>query len=103
MKFIIKNDLKENIINLARKISYRFLNQNRETKEMNFIRPLERGGYPRFHLYLKINPAETQKIIFNLHLDQKKPIYEGATAHSGEYNGEVIEKEAERIKQILQQ
>ena len=39
---------------------------------------------------------------FKLHLDQKKPIYEGAPAHAGEYDSELVQKEAERIKQILQ-
>lgn len=69
MKFTIKNGGKENIITLARKISYQYLRE--EEEEMSFIRPLERSGYPRFHLFLKIHP-ETQELIFNLHLDQKK-------------------------------
>jgi len=34
-------------------------------------------------------------------LDQKKPIYQGTPAHSGEYEGKVVEEETERIKQIL--
>ena len=40
-------------------------------------------------------------MIFNLHLDQKKPTYEWHIAHSGEYDGELVEKEIERIKKIL--
>lgn len=98
MKFFIEN-LKENIITITRKIGYHYLGENENTKEMSFICPLERGGYPRFHLYLKV---ESENLIFSLHLDQKKPTYKGTTAHSGEYEGVVIEKEAERIKQILQ-
>ena len=39
--------------------------------------------------------------IFSLHLDQKKPVYQGAHAHSGEYFGPVIDEEAARIKSIL--
>lgn len=95
MKFIIKNP-KENPLNLARRIGYYFLRQEKD--ELSFIRPLERGGYPRFHLYLKENDNE---MVFNLHLDQKRPIYQGAPAHAGEYEGPVIEQEAQRIKQIL--
>ena len=107
MKFTIKN-LRENPLNLARKIGYYFLKEEKD--ELSFIRPLERSGYPRFHLYVKINKDE---LIFNLHLDQKRPIYpvrkfstsngvyKGAPAHSGEYEGLVIEKEVQRIKQIL--
>ena len=66
--------------------------------ENQFIRPLERSGYPRFHLYLKINKDE---VVFDLHLDQKRPTYKGSPAHAGEYEGKVVENEAERIKQIL--
>ena len=40
--------------------------------------------------------------MFNLHLDQKKPTYEGHVAHSGEYDGELVEEEAERIRRILE-
>lgn len=100
MIFVIKNP-EDSITNLTRKIGYFFIGQDAKTGELSFIRPLERGGYPRFHLYIKINP-ETQEIIFNLHLDQKRPIYRGTPAHAGEYEGAVVEKEAERIKQILQ-
>ena len=37
----------------------------------------------------------------NLHLDQKKPVYRGTVAHSGEYEGEIVAKEIARIKNIL--
>ena len=90
MKFFIKNT-GENIVNVMRKIGYYFQAENQ------FIRPLERSGYPRFHLYIKTN----KELIFNLHLDQKGPVYKDSPAHSGEYEGQVVENEAERIKQIL--
>lgn len=95
MKFSIKN-LGENPINLARRIGYYFLKQEKD--ELSFIRPLERNGYPRFHLYIS---GKDDELTFNLHLDQKKPIYKGAPAHAGEYEGKVVETEAERIKKIL--
>ena len=91
MKFIIKNTNGENIVNLARKIGYFYIGSS-------FIRPLERSGYPRFHLYIS---EKNDGLIFNLHLDQKRPTYKDAPAHSGEYEGPIVEKEAERIKQIL--
>ena len=47
--------------------------------------------------------VEGENLIFNLHLDQKRPIYKGAPAHAGEYDGEIVSKEAERIKEILKQ
>jgi len=65
---------------------------------LNFVHPIGGDAYPRFHIYLK---KEGEDLIFNLHLDQKRPIYKGTTAHSGEYSGEIVGKEAKRIKQIL--
>ena len=91
MEIHIKNT-GENTINLMRKIGYLFQRENQ------FIKPLERSGYPRFHLYIKENK---QEIILNLHLDQKRPVYKTAHDHSAEYEGKVVETEAERIKQIL--
>ena len=98
MKFIIKN-ARENLTTLTRKIGYIFQREDKERGQFSLIRPLERGGYPRFHLYLKI---EEEIFIFNLHLDQKRPIYKGAPAHAGEYEGKIVENETERIKQALQ-
>ena len=105
MKFELKGPFKENVYNLMRRIGYHFQNEEKEREELSFVRPL--AGYPRFHIYLKIDgstgsPQEIKNLIFNLHLDQKRPIYKGAPAHSGEYEGEIVEKEAERIKQTLQ-
>jgi len=96
MRFIIKGPFKVNVYSLMRKISYHFQGKNEEKSELIFVRP-ERG-YPRFHLYLK---TEGKNLIFNLHLDQKRPIYKGATAHAGEYDGKVVEEEVKRIKQML--
>ena len=98
MKFILEKPAKENIYTLIRKIGYYPLSKDEKVQEINCVRSLDRSGYPRFHLYLKTGG---EKFIFNLHLDQKKPIYKGITAHSGEYDGEIVVKEAERIKQIL--
>ncbi len=95
MKFVI-NYSGENITTLARKLGYFFFPE--KSAEFSFIRPMEKSGYPRFHLYIK---NVDKNLIFNLHLDQKKPIYKGVPAHSAEYESEIVEKEAERIKQIL--
>jgi len=119
MKFILKGPLGENIYNLMRELGYFF--QGSENNELSFVRPPR--DYPRFHLYIK---KDGETLIFNLHLDQKRPIYpvrspsrqgrdgsrlgrltsngvyKGLPAHQGEYEGELVEKEMERIKQILQ-
>lgn len=96
----------ENIQTIMRRCGYFSLpavaQRAKEGCELSFIRPLTSAGsgYPRFHAYVKIDEVSREKII-NLHLDQKKPIYRGASAHAGEYEGELVEKEIERIKKIL--
>lgn len=89
-----------NIQNALRKCGYYF--EKQEGEELAFLRPTgsSGSGYPRFHIYLKYDSV-SRETSFNLHLDQKKPVYEGVAAHAGEYNGSVVEKEAKRIKQIL--
>jgi len=67
--------------------------RNREGK-ISYVRRLRGYQYPQFHVYLEKGYA-------NLHLDQKKPCYQGVSAHSGEYEGETVEKEGERIKKII--
>ncbi len=97
MQFTIQGPFKENLYNLMRKVGYHFQDKEKEQRELSFVRPPH--DYPRFHLYLK---TKGENLIFNLHLDQKRPIYKGSPAHAGEYDGEVVEKEVKRIKQILQ-
>ena len=77
-----------------------------KNNEISYARSLDPGRfYPRFHIYIEeVKPRTDSQsefgagVIFDLHLDQKRPIYEGVTAHSGEYDGEVVEREAERIR-----
>ncbi len=90
MRFNIKNP-GSSIVTLLRKVGYYNLRDS-------FIRPLARSGYPRFHLYIT---QEEDNFVFDLHLDQKKPVYKEVSAHSGEYNSDIVKKEAERIKETL--
>jgi hypothetical protein len=92
MTFKIPNT-KENLVSMVRHLGYRPQGYTQEG-ELNCVRPFG-GDYPRFHLYIKEQAGE---FVFNLHLNQKRPSYEGATAHSGEYDSDVVRDEAERIK-----
>jgi hypothetical protein len=96
MKFIVSN-VYDNINTVMRRIGYRPLKWT-EKKELNCVRPLQGQDYPRFHAYVK---EEETTLTFNLHLDQKRPSYGNETAHSGEYEGETVRAEAERIQKIL--
>ena len=88
---IQKSDLKENLYSFLRKCEYAPFYDS-------YIKILSSSGYPRFHLYLK---EEEKQYIFNLHLDQKRPSYGKETAHSGEYEGGVVEREKERIIDLI--
>lgn len=97
MTFTINKE-QENLVTIMRRLRYAPLGYT-EKGELNCVRPIGRLDYPRFHIYAK---EEGDKFIFNLHLDQKKPSYKGSTAHSGEYEGELVEEEAGRIKQAIE-
>jgi len=92
---MIPGPLKNNIYNSMRDAGYHFQREEKrgEITEYSFVRP--RLGFPRFHIYARI---ENGNILVNLHLDQKKPVYEGATAHSGDYDEPIVAQEAGRIK-----
>lgn len=103
MDFEIKN-LEMSVVAVARAIGYVIIDTNRN--EYNLVRKLSGQNYPRFHAYVRQSFGGAQDKLnsykFSLHLDQKKPSYEGSHAHSGEYFGPVVEQESDRIKQALQ-
>jgi hypothetical protein len=91
---INKSQLNNSYAYLLQRAGYKYI-IDRHTGKESFVRELSRTGYPRLHLYLEEN---NDNIILNLHLDQKKPLYKGQTAHSGEYDGVVVEEEVNRLK-----
>jgi len=114
MQFVIKN-LQKSINDIMRTIGYKpayFQSGSAsaknfgEAREFSIVRQVGRNDYPRLHLYIKedrrpIDQSTGLSFIFNLHLDQKKPSYKGSRAHGGEYDGDLINKEAQRIKDII--
>ncbi|MFH1662127.1 MAG: hypothetical protein ABIA02_03455 [Candidatus Falkowbacteria bacterium] len=98
MKLIID----KNKINMApeqflRGAGYAFIHDRRSGNE-SFVRRLGSYHYPRLHMYCKI---QGEQIIFDLHLDQKQASYQGSHAHNAEYDGEVVEREIERLKKLI--
>lgn len=74
--------------------SYIQISNPHKNNEVSYARSINSGNfYPRFHIYIE---KENQ---LNLHLDAKKPSYEGSSAHSGEYDSLVVQQEMERIKE----
>ena len=98
MRFQVKGPFKENTYNLMRKAGYSFQRKDDIKLDLVFTRPP--SGFPRFHIYLK---EDDNKLIFDLHLDQKKPIYKGVVAHSGEYDNQTINQEKQRLEAFFNQ
>lgn len=89
--------IKGSPVSLLRRAGYIF--QRKEGNEMSFVRPLARAGYPRFHMYVKVEGID---LLINVHLDQKKETYGDDTRHHGEYENEgALGQEVERVKAIL--
>jgi hypothetical protein len=87
------NKKPKSILLLMRRLGY---HSDNRLQNKSYSRLLRGGKFPRFHIYY--NKEENQ---INLHLDQKAPRYKNANDHGGEYDGKIVEEEAERIKNIL--
>lgn len=83
-----------NIHVVMQKAGYHFFRDPKSKKE-SYVSRLSRDYYPRFHVYFHGNKSGTE---LDLHLDMKKPSYAGSHAHSGEYDGKLVEEEMERLK-----
>ncbi len=95
MKFELKN-FGGNLPDFMRSAGYRNDGIDQKTKELCFYKALSEGLYPRFHVYAVWGKGDSATL--SLHLDQKAPVYAGSAAHSGDYEGPVVEKEADRIR-----
>lgn len=94
MQLRYKADQIHNPLQILRQAGYKhFIDP--VTKKESYVLQLTNGFYPRFHLYVV---EEANQIIFDLHLDQKRPSYSGTRAHGGEYDGPTVEKELVRIE-----
>jgi len=99
MKLILdENVLDQPAEMLLRQAGYAYL-MDRNSGQESYVRPLNRGYYPRFHLYLEQGNGQ---VILNLHLDQKQASYQGSHAHNAEYDGDLVEAEMTRIKSYTQ-
>ncbi|MEK9158839.1 MAG: hypothetical protein AAB673_02460 [Patescibacteria group bacterium] len=96
MKFFISNPT-DTPRNLLRRCGYAEFNDP-NTGHISYVRRLSSNFYPRYHVYA--TKEETQ-VIIDLHVDQKQPSYKGSHMHAGEYDGELVEREVERIKELL--
>ena len=97
MKLILdKNQLEMPFEQWLRSAGYTYI-RDRERDAESFVKRLGGYHYPRLHMYVNENNG---KIIFNLHLDQKQASYQGSHMHNAEYDGEVVEREIARLKEL---
>ena len=92
-----KNKFNINAEQFLRRNGYAFIVDRRRGKE-SFVRRMGSGYYPRFHVYIK---RDDNRIIFDLHLDQKQASYAGAHMHNAEYDGETVGQEISRLKRLI--
>jgi hypothetical protein len=97
MKITIPNKLNTTPRNAMRQCGYIEI-YDRRGGQISYVRGLGRGRYPRLHIYINESGDD---LLLNLHIDQKQASYEGHTSHSGEYDSEIVLREGERIKRIL--
>ncbi|MCP6726502.1 MAG: hypothetical protein KJI69_00455 [Patescibacteria group bacterium] len=97
MRFPIKLT-KDNLPTMMRNAGYKPEGQDERTGDLKFTKSITGTPFPKFHIYCK---TDNDTASCNLHLDQKRPSYSGSSAHSGEYDGALVENEVERIKHLL--
>jgi hypothetical protein len=98
MKLIInKSQLSMAPEQWLRRAGYTYYRDRRTGKD-SFSRRLGNGFFPKLHMYVD---EQNEKIIFNLHLDQKQASYTGARMHNAEHDGEVVVEEIARLRSFL--
>lgn len=97
MKIVVGGSLNINEKVFLNRLGYH-VHRDRHSNQTSYVRRLSGQQYPRWHIYIKNYGQDT---VFNLHLDEKKPSYAGSPRHSGQYSGEVVLNEANRINEFL--
>lgn len=91
------NQLADNVPTFMRRAGYVYIRDRHSGRE-SYARRLGGGHYPRFHCYIF---EQGGQVTFNLHLDQRQTRYEGVTAHAGEYDGELVQAELDRLQATI--
>ena len=87
----------QTLLNTMRDLGYTPEGADDRTGEQKFYKSLRGARYPRFHVYCRTSEDSAS---CTLHLDQKQPSYKGSSAHSGEYDGDLVESELEKIQSL---
>lgn len=92
MKLFIPGPIPDHARNIMRRLGYG--EQRARSGQISYVRRVSSERFPRFHVYVEDMGGGIQ---VNLHVDQKEATYEGAHAHSGEYEGSLVEREMAAI------
>ncbi len=96
MQRIFDGPLPDHSRNLLRRAGYGEL--RKYTGQISYTRRVSNANFPRYHAYVE---DKNGGVMVNLHIDQKEATYEGSHAHSGEYDGLLVEREMERIEKAI--
>lgn len=96
MKHLIPGPLPEHARSLMRRVGY--AEHQGYGGQISYVRRLSGDQYPRYHAYVEDVQGG---MMINLHLDQKKASYESGAAHGGEYDGPLVNREMQRILEVI--
>jgi len=66
---------------------------------ISYAKRVSSANFPRYHAYIEDKPEGLQ---INLHVDQKEATHEGVHAHSGEYDGPLVEAEMQYFAKAIE-
>lgn len=96
MKKFFADPLSENARNFLRRLGYG--EQRTRAGQISYVKRVSSERFPRYHAYIEELNGGIQ---VNLHVDQKEASYEGTSAHAGEYEGSLVEREMRRIEEFV--
>lgn len=98
MKHTIPGPLPDHARNMMRRLGYGEL--QKRSGQLSYAKRVSGGSFPRYHAYVEDLSGGSMQV--NLHIDQKEASYQGSHAHSGEYEGPLVEQEMQRIIGFIQ-
>ncbi len=96
MKQFFPGPLSDHSRNTLRRLGY--AEQRTRSGQISYTKRVGGERFPRYHVYVEDKDDGMQ---VNLHVDQKAASYEGTSAHGGEYEGPLCEREMARIASVV--
>lgn len=83
---------------LLQRCGYAFVRDPR-AQQQSYVRRLGSYFYPRFHIY--VSRVSDTSLDCTLHLDMKQTSHIQGKSHSGEYDGDQVTAEVERVRRMI--